>query len=379
MLLKRNARSCHWAITCGLVFFLFGCSEGVGVEANVHGGPDNPASDGSYTETIISPNGIASLEPVTLGGVEQWVLIRGYDVNNPVLVFLHGGPGSPAISYARFAFKGLERHFTVVTWDQRGCGKSYDDGIDPQSITLDRLLSDTHELIAMMSQRFGTDRVYLMGISWGAILGAQTAKNYPELLHSYIGIGQPVNLVRGLGISLDFALEQATALGNQQAIDQLAAVQVAWQTDPTLAWEQARTVFGWLETWGYGDLHDTSLYASLGQEAGPLTEYTEQDWANEQSWRALYDASPLETDLSWWNGVDLTIQIPRLDVPAIFLAGRFDYKAPFELVEDYVADLEAPAGKRLVAFEESAHVVFLEERELFRSTMINTVLGATSQ
>ena len=75
----------------------------------------------------------------------------------------------------------------------------------------------------------------------------------------------------------------------------------------------------------------------------------------------------------------MTIQIPHLDVPTVFLAGRFDYKAPFELVEDYVADLEAPAGKRLVAFEESAHVVFLEERELFRSTMIDTVLGATSQ
>lgn len=125
-------------------------------------------------------------------------------------------------------------------------------------------------------------------------------------------------------------------------------------------------------------MHDTSLYAPLALEAGPLTEYTARDWANEQSWRGLYDASPLVTDPSWWSAVALTGDIPRLEVPAIFLAGRFDYKAPSVLVEDYVARLEAPAGKQLVVFQESAHVVFLEERELFRNTVID-VLSATSQ
>jgi pimeloyl-ACP methyl ester carboxylesterase len=373
-----NARRHRWAITVWLAVSLLACSSGTGVQDNLHGGPQNPARDGSYTEAIISSNGIASLEPVMLGGVEQWVLIRGYDVNNPILVFLHGGPGSPAIHYARFAFKQLERHFTVVTWDQRGCGKSYDDGIDPQSITFDQLLLDTHELIEMMRVRFGVEKVYLMGISWGSILGVHTTKNHPALLSSYIGIGQVVNLVQGFGISLDFALEQARALGNDDAIAELTAVQAGWQADSTFSWERAAPVLGWLEAWGYGDLHDTSLYASLGQEAGPLTEYTDEDWANEQRWRALYDASPLEADLSWWVDFDLSIQIPRLDAPVVFLSGRFDYKAPLELVEAYVTGLEAPAGKQLVTFEESAHVVFLEQRDLFRSTMIETVLVGPS-
>ena len=101
------------------------------------GGPEHPASDGSYTAAIYSENGVASLEEVTLGGEEQWILIRGYDVSNPVLIFLHGGPGSPCLFYSRYALGGLEEDLTVVAWDQRGCGKSYRDDIDPASITLE--------------------------------------------------------------------------------------------------------------------------------------------------------------------------------------------------------------------------------------------------
>ena len=361
-------------LTVGLTLVLLACGDADGPGDTVFGGPDNPAPDGSYTEAITSANGIASLEPVLLGGVEQWLLIRGQDVSNPVLVFLHGGPGSPAVFYGRFAFKSLEDDFTVVTWDQRGCGKSYDEGIDQRTITFDRLLADTHELILMMRQRFDVDRVYLMGISWGAILGAHIASRYPELLHAYVGIGQPVDLQRGFAISLAFALEQAAARSNQEAMAQLREVETAWQTDPVLGWERAGTILEWLEAWGYGDLHDTSLYASLAQEAGPLTEYTSEDWAHEQEWRALYDGSPLDADPAWWLSVDLLQDIPRLEVPAVFLAGRFDYKAPFSLVEEYVAALDAPAGKRLVAFDQSAHVVFLEERDRFRRTMLETVL-----
>ena len=187
-------------------------------ELTVFGGPDNPASDGSYTAEIVSVNGIATLETVSLGGVDQWVMIRGYDVDNPVLVFLHGGPGSPAIPYARFSFGGLEQDFTVVSWDQRGCGKSYDEELDPSSITLDRMLADTHELIELMQVRFGVQRIYLMGASWGSILGTLTARDHPELLHAYIGVGQVVNYTNSIPIAHAAALDRATALGLDDAI-----------------------------------------------------------------------------------------------------------------------------------------------------------------
>jgi pimeloyl-ACP methyl ester carboxylesterase len=353
------------------------CKSGIGPgdESIVHGGPDNPATDGSYTQRISGPNAVVALETVTLGGVEQWVLIRGQDTSNPVLVFLHGGPGSPAIPYARFSFEPLEQHFTVVSWDQRGCGKSYNAGIDAQSLTFDQLFSDAHELILQMRDRFNTEKVFLMGISWGAILGVHLAEQYPELLHAYVGIAQPVNLPRGLGISIEFAIGRATALGDQQAVAQFTTLKGVWETDTTAAWNQAGDLSAWLESHGYGDIHDLSLYTSLAEEAGPLTEYTAQDEANEDAWRSLYDASPLSTDPSFLLGIDLPRDIPRLETPAVFMNGSFDYKSPLELVEEYVAGLVAPPGTQLIHFRQSAHVVFLEERDLFRNTMIETVAG----
>jgi len=357
----------------GLALLLFtGCSNSTAPpEATVHGGPNNPASDGSYTAEIVSDNGIASLETVRLGGVDQWVLIRGYNVDNPVLVFLHGGPGSPAMPYARFSFGGLERDFTVVSWDQRGCGKSYHQGINASSITLNRMLADTHELIELMRARFGVQRVYLMGISWGSILGTLTARDHPELLHAYIGVGQVVNVERSVPIAHAAALDRATALGRGDAIAALSAIQVS-----PVDWDQVDELSWWLEELGLGDIHDHSLLPGFAQEAGPLTEYTAANIANEDAWRTLYDSTPLLRDQTWLRTLNMLDAAPRLDVPVFFLSGRYDYKTPGVLVEDYLAALEAPAGKRMFWYENSAHVLFIEDRGAFHATMIHEVLAA---
>ena len=369
---KRRLYSVRLALLASVL--LAGCSDsgpiGPSGDSDVHGGPDNPARDGSYTEAIVSETGIASLEPVVLGGVEQWILIRGYDVANPVLVFLHGGPGSPAMPYARFSFKGLEHHFTVVTWDQRGCGKSYREGLSAESITFDRMLSDTRELIQMMRARFGVQKVYLMGLSWGSLLGALTARDHPELLHAYIGVGQAVNVERGVPVSHAAALARATELGRDDAIAALSAIQV----DP-VDWDQVGELYDWLEELGLGDIHDASLLPGFAQEAGPLTEYTAANEASEGAWRELYAFSPLLLDQTWLRTLNMLDMVPRLDVPVFFLAGRYDYKAPSFLVEEYLNALEAPAGKRMFWFENSAHVPFIEERPAFHSVMIETILA----
>ncbi len=339
-------------------------------DPNVRGGPTNPARDGSYTEAIVSENGIASLEPVVLGGVEQWVLIRGYDVSNPVLVFLHGGPGSPAMPYARFSFGGLERHFTVVTWDQRGCGKSYYSGLNAASITFDRMLSDTRELIQMMRARFGVEKVYLMGLSWGSTLGTLTARDHPEWLHAYIGVGQVVDVERSVPVAHAAATARAIELGRDDAIAALSAIQV----DP-VDWDQLGELSGWLEELGLGDIHDASLIPGFVAEAGPLTEYTAANEAAEDAWQGLYDASPLRMDETWFRTLDLINQVPRIEVPVFFLAGRHDYKTPGVLAAEYLNALDAPAGKQMLWFEDSAHVPFIEERSAFHSFMIDTVLA----
>jgi pimeloyl-ACP methyl ester carboxylesterase len=337
------------------------------------GGPENPASDGTYTSRIYSENGIASLEEIILGEERQWVLIRSYDVSKPVLIFLHGGPGSACIFYATYAMGGLENDFVVVTWDQRGSGKSYHENIDPKSITYGQLYSDTYELIVKMKERFGVDKVYLMGLSWGSILGSNVAKDYPELLHAYIGVGQVVDVARGLEIAFETVSNEANDLGNQTAIAELATIH------PDSTWEHREIISKWVEAFGFGDLHDEVQAAQIRDALrSSLTEYTPDDIANLDKGKVLYGQSPLGSDLAWLKNINMIAQIPSHTIPVYFLAGKFDYKTPSQLVEEYYQGLIALSGKKIIQFENSAHVPILEEREMFHNTMIQMVLVETA-
>ncbi len=369
----RNARPLYLSICLFLALLLAtACSDnGTGPSEPFVGGPEHPASDGSYTARIYSANGVASLEEVELGGERQWILIRGYDVSNPVLIFLHGGPGSPCLFYSRYALGGLEHDLTVVAWDQRGCGKSYHAGIDPASITREQLFSDTLELINLMRARFGVEKVYLMGISWGAILGAYIARDHPELLHAYIGVSQPVHLARSFPIALAAALARATELGIQEAIDDLSAL----QAEPEIPWAQLGVLTGWLEALGFGDMHDLTKWDEIRAElAATVTEYTTEDIADLDRDDVLYGAAAIHQDETWLYELDLFTDIPSLEVPVYFLAGRFDYKTPAVLVEEYCTALDAPAGKQFFRFESSAHAPILEEAAAVQEVILNQIL-----
>ena len=139
------------------------------------------------------PDSIASLERVMLGGVEQGMLIRGSNVDNPVLLYLHGGPGTSELGMVRqHNMPALEKHFTVVVWDQRGAGMSYSARHPESAMTVEQFIADTHELTQLLRQRFGQAKVYLVGHSWGSALGVLTAQRYPDLHHAYVGVGQVV-------------------------------------------------------------------------------------------------------------------------------------------------------------------------------------------
>ena len=128
-----------------------------------------------------------------MGGVEQWILIRGNDTAKPILLFLHGGPGSPMMVMQRPHLGKLEKSFVVVQWDQRGSGKSYSAIIPNADMNIQQFISDTHELTELLCRRFHQKKIYLIGHSWGTALGTMTAQKYPESYYAYIGIAQVVN------------------------------------------------------------------------------------------------------------------------------------------------------------------------------------------
>ena len=157
--------------------------------------------------------GISSLEQIELGGLKQWIFIRGEDQNNPILLFLHGGPGEPvmAMSGSRKFDSELIKHFTMVHWDQRGAGKTYSPNIPVESMTLDRLVEDCSELIDYLREKLDKKKVFVVGHSGGTIIGLRIAKAYPEKLYAYVGVAQIVNDFEQHRIMYDFLLERTTS------------------------------------------------------------------------------------------------------------------------------------------------------------------------
>ena len=139
------------------------------------------------------PGSIAELTTVDVNGHDLHLMIRGHSVDNPVLLFLAGGPGGTELGAMRRHLPELEEHVTVVTWDQRGAGKSYDE-LDPtDTLTLDGAVDDTIVVTNYLRDRFGQDQIYLAGQSWGTTLGVLAVQEQPELYTAYIGTGQMVS------------------------------------------------------------------------------------------------------------------------------------------------------------------------------------------
>ncbi len=292
------------------------------------------------------PDHVASLEKVTLGGEKQWILIRGQDRSLPVLLFLHGGPGMPMMYLAHAFQRPLEESFLCVQWDQRGAGKSFRPDLPLESLTVERILSDAHELILQLRSRFGQDRIYLAGHSWGSYLGMLLAQRYPELLHAYIGIGQVVDEVRAQEIAERFIRERAIATDDQEALLELntmgTSIHEKWlfKYGGVLFGKTGYSPFIWAglraPEYGFFDIPKVGKGSSFSSRhmqydaiAGPLMEH-----------------------------------VREVRVPVYFFAGRHDYTTPSELVEEYFSILVAPQ-KRLIWFERSAHFPFFSEPEEF--------------
>jgi pimeloyl-ACP methyl ester carboxylesterase len=318
------------------------------------------------TPEIEGENAIASLEPVQIGGVEQWLLVRGQDTTRPVLLYLHGGPGSAFMPMAREFSSRLEEHFVVVHWDQRGAGKSCSSDVPNESLRVEQYLADTLELVNLLRERFDVEKIYLLGHSWGSGLGVLTVQAHPELFHAYVGLGQIVNMRRNEEISYEFVVEQARAEGNQEALDALAKIHPPYPSIEELGIQRQ-----WLGHYR-GDFHAGGGIARLAGLTMSADEYTLAD-------KLFYLPCMFNVVQHAWHEIqplDFLRDVRRLEVPVYLFTGRHDYNTPFELVEEWAANLQAPHVE-IVWFEESAHMACLEEPERFQSELIDRVLMGT--
>jgi pimeloyl-ACP methyl ester carboxylesterase len=313
----------------------------------------------AYTPQIRDPQGqvvpgsIASLERVTLGGVPQAILIRGWNRNNPILLMLHGGPGMPQMYLAYRFQRELEKNFVVVQWDRRGTGKSYSGQVPPQSLNVEQLVEDTHQLIGLLRDRFHQPKVFIAGHSWGTYLGMLVVQRYPDLFYAYVGMGQMTDSERARKLRHDFLLQHARDTGNQQALHDLEGGSGSDEK--------------WLFQFGGELRHATSWWTllALGLRA---PEYTAADAFRIPAGLRLYSQH-----MDYSGHGQLVQEVSVVQVPVYFFLGRHDYNEPSELAAAYLQTLRAPS-KKLVWFEESAHFPFLEEPAKFAAEM-NQVLA----
>jgi pimeloyl-ACP methyl ester carboxylesterase len=309
------------------------------------------------TPAIHGPNSVASLERIRIGDVDQYILIRGNDSSLPVLLFLHGGPGMPAMYLAHAFQRELEKDFVVVQWDRRAAGKSYREDIS-STLTTEQLVADTVELTNVLRARFHQDKIYLVGHSWGTYLGMLVIARHPELYHAYVGIGQLARSSPIAGIQDEYIRQSAIRIGDQDAIKELDGK--GGSVRETLLFK-----FG-------GEIHKAKSFMPILLTGLAAPEYSLRDARNIPKGVSLYSENFVYNSISG----DLMDAIPKVEIPIYFFTGRYDYTDPFTLTEEYFSKINAPE-KHIVWFEESAHFAFYEEPAVFARQM-RAVLSATT-
>ena len=303
-----------------------------------------------------------TLTAVSLGGVDQWVRLRSRDRSRPVLLVLYGGPGLPLLPRVPDLGEraGLEEHFTVAYWEQRGTGKSYRPSLSADAMTIDRFVEDAMELSDHLRDRFETEQIGIFGTSWGSVLGLRALARAPERFWGYVGASQLVDVRESDRRSYEFTLDEARRRENEDAVQALASIGPPPYT-PTEVMTQRK----WLGEFG-GMRHDRPPPGPMGQLWDLLT-------TSAYSWRDVWQVArnpffALNHLLDELSEVDLTDEIDRVEQPVYLLHGRHDRLAPSSLARSYLDALDAPA-KEWIWFEHSAHFPFLEEPERFGEVM----------
>lgn len=316
----------------------------------------------------VVPGSIASLERVELNGSTQWITVRGYSKNLPVLLFLAGGPGGSELVMTRRYLGELEKHFIVVNWDQPGVGKSYN-AVPRDQLTPDRFVEDAYALTLYLRERFGKDKIYVFGESWGSILGVWLVKQHPDLYHALISTGQVVDPVENDTEMYEFAIQLYSSRGDTEAVNRMRhSGPPPYEADVLVGKFQAMNgiINGYMESHAHGEGSGHNLMLdSLG-----ASEYGLVD----KVYWALSLLNTFPTVYSQLNDVDLRAQAAVLDVPVYFIRGRWDKNTSHRLAEEYFALLQAP-HKEMIWFEDSAHTPMWDEPRHFVEVMINTVLA----
>ena len=301
-------------------------------------------------------NSVAIVEKVKINDLEQGLLIRGKNADNPILLILHGGPGAPHIGYTRHYQKKLEENFIVVNWDQRGSGMSYYKDIPKETMNLEQFIADALEVTKYLLNKFSKKKLVLMGYSWGSILGMNLIKRYPQYFEMYFGMSQVVDTEKSTKLIYKKIIEMAET--NEDLKEKIKNINISDLF-------KARTGLQEI-AFGLGGMHtDLNLAPKLISICSTSGEYNEEDLKILDECMA-FSGKCLFNEI---GKVNLMQQILNVEIPVCFLMGAKDLVTSPETAKEYFEKIKAPK-KEFIMFENSAHDIIFAENEKWQDTVI---------
>ncbi|HVI47295.1 MAG TPA: alpha/beta hydrolase [Chitinophaga sp.] len=325
-------------------------------------------------DRILTPNGVQENYEVPVGGVKQWVFVRGYDKENPIILFVHGGPASPLAPVAWMYQRPIEEYFTVVNYDQRASGKTYrtnDTTGLGETIHIDRYVDDAVELAEFIRKKYNKKKLVLAGHSWGTIVAMRAALKRPDLFYAYVGIGQAINVMDNERLSFEFGVKEATRLKNEEALKELQSI-APYPGDKPVTRDRIIIARKWPQY--YGGLtayREESMYFYNGPLLSP--DYERKDV------RAIDDGNifTLGRILPEFLAVDFK-KVKTFPIPVLMFMGRHDYTTPSVPTEAWLQQVKAPY-KKGIWFEHSSHMIPMEEPGKVFLSLVQYVLPLTQK
>ena len=310
---------------------------------------------------------------VTIGGVKQGMFIRSKNIDNPVLLYVHGGPAFPNYFLIDKFDPKLEDNFTVCYWEQRGGGLSYSSEVTLESMNLDQFVSDAIEVTNYLRERFGKDKIYLFAHSGGTPVALLAAARMPQLYHAYIAMAQITKQAESEKIACNYMIEQYTLAGNQKAVDKLKKYRVSESGSNVISFYKSALRDKSMHELGIGTMRNMrSVFSGVFIPVWTCRAYTFNEKIN--IWRSKFSFLPQTRLLNEICADDFTAKVPKLDIPVYFFSGKYDLTVNIDLAKDYLSKLEAPV-KGFYTFQESAHSPIYEEplkvKEIIEKDVLN--------
>lgn len=338
----------------------------------------------NLTYEVKDPKGIEELKCIKIGGVDQWLHIRGRSRNNPVLLWLHGGPGSPIIGTGLDAVtRNWEDYFTVVFWDQRQTGKSYYSANDEtKPLSVEQFIEDTEEVIQYLREYLEKDKLFVLGSSWGTVLGMHMVKRRPDWLHAYIGVGQVVSSIKAEKLAYERLLTHAKERNESDLVTELEKITPLLDADFPEREKSFAKHCNFVRTELSRVAGEALMHHLLYKDAGKMfslerllsPHLTLTDISNGMLGDEVAVFRPDYTFARDFLDIDLPKDVGfSFDTPIFFFTGVHDWQTPVSLSDSWFEEINAP-NKELVHFEESSHVVLNEEPGKFLVALVNKVL-----